>query len=246
MSSLKSTFTLLLLFSVLTSEAVRIQFPDEELASEAVLPIFQPRNMVLDRRVSLKNRFELGATISFGLDEPFYYPIYGTGLVAFYISEIHGFSLTGTYFYPDYSFSGRALKEGNGLRDGKTFDVQKVPYPQMMGFLNYKYVPYYGKISLTKQFVLNLSIYGYIGPGLMIFNHGTKQVAGNMGFGQKLYFNKWFALRGDIGFYFYRGPNPARINLGKEVQEMRYNQIPAEDKRMIFNLIANMGVVLLI
>ena len=244
MSSLKSILVLLLLFYALTSEAIRIQFPDEELSSEAVLPIFQPKRMVLDRRVSLKNRFELGATVSFGLDEPFYYPIYGTGLAAFYISEAHGISLTGTYFYPKYSTAGRALQKG--LEDGKTLDVFKVPYPQLMGFLNYKYVPYYGKISLTKQFILNLSIYGYLGPGLIIFNHGTKQIAGNFGIGQKLYFNKWLALRGEIGLYGYYGPAPARVDLGKTVQEIPYNQLQPQHKRIILNLIANIGVVLLI
>ncbi len=243
MSNSKFVFSLFFLFCV-TSEAVQIQFPDEELASEVVLPIFQTKRMVLDRRVSLKNRVELGAVVSFGLDEPFYYPVNGTGLISFYFSEIHGVSLTGTYFYPKYSSAGLALK--NGLEDGKTFDVFKAPYPQMMGFLNYKYVPYYGKISLTKRFVLNLSIYGYIGPGLIIFNHGTKQFAGNIGIGQKLYFNNWIALRGDIGFYSYYGPAPARMNLGTKAQEIQYNQLKPEHKGIVLNLIANIGVVFLI
>ena len=230
----------------LPSQSVRIQFPDEELSSEVAFPVFQNKRMVLDRRIQLKHRVELGGSLSFGLDEPFYYPIYGTGMISFYFSEIHGVSLTGTYFFPMYSSSGRALKEGKGLASGSTFDVLKAPYPQMMGFLNYKYVPYYGKISLSKKFILNLSIYAYMGPGVMIFNHGTQTVSGNFGIGQKLYFSKWMALRGDIGFYGYYGPAPARINLGNEVSQILYQQLEPQHKRLILNFMANIGMVFLI
>jgi len=132
------------------------------------------------------------------------------------------------------------------LTDNKTFDVFKLPYPQIIGFLNYNYVPFYGKISLNKKFVLNLSIYTYVGPGLIIFNHGTKKGAFHFGIGQKLYFNKWIALRGDLGVNSYYGPAPARLDLGTQVQEIPYTQLKPEHKRLIFNIIANIGVVFLI
>lgn len=227
--------------------SVKIRFPDEELASESVLPLFESQKIVLDRKISLKHRLEVGGAVSFGLDEPFYFSIYGTGLASFYFTEEHSVNLIGTYFPPAYSGASEALKEGRGLKPaGKTFDVHKAPYPQMMAYLNYQYVPCYGKISLTKKGVMNLSIYVYGGPGVVVFNDSAKILAGNFGIGQKLYLNKWLALRGDIGFYGYRGPAPARIDLGTSTQSLQYNQVKPEHKRFIFNLMANIGVVFLI
>ena len=82
-----------------------------------------------------------------------------------------------------------------------------------MGFLNYQYTPYYGKISLTKKLVMNLSIYGFAGPGLIVFNEGTRLPAFNMGIGQRIYLFRHFAFKTDVGFYGYYGPDPTKIKV---------------------------------
>ena len=240
-------FAIFLILSSSVASAVKIRFPEEELASESVLPLFDPVRTVLNRNIHLSKRFEIGSSASFGLGEPFYYPIHITGQISFYLSEIHGLGISGTYFFPFRSNTGNALNEGRGLDEGKTFNVLALPYPQMMGFLNYQYVPYYGKISLTKKGVLNLSIYGFAGPGFMIFSDGTKQIAGTIGIGQKLYFNKWLAIRGDIGFYGYYGPVPSKTDLNNVSNgSILYQQLKPENKGIILNLIASVGVVFLI
>ena len=240
-------YVILLALGSSVASAVKIRFPEEELASESVLPLFDPVRTVLNRNILLSKRFEVGASASFGLDEPFYFPVHIMGQVSFYLSEIHGLSISGTYFLPFRSSTGNALKDGRGLAEGKTFNVLALPYPQMMGFLNYQYVPYYGKISLTKKGVLNLSIYGFAGPGIMVFSDGTKQVAGTVGVGQKLYFNKWIALRGDVGFYGYYGPVPSKTDLNNASNgSIFYNQLKPENKGIILNLITSVGVVFLI
>ena len=235
-----------ILFFAFSSSAIKIRFPSEELASETVLPIFQPKRMVLDRRVTLKKRVEIGATLSIGLDEPFYFPFYGTGLLSFYFSELHGVSVTGTYFYPKKSGASEALSRGEGLKAGARFDVFKAPYPQMMNFLNYQFNPFYGKISLSKILDLNLSIYTYAGPGLIVFNDGNMVPAANIGIGQKLYFNKWVALRGDFGAYGYYGPAVARIPLGSNVREIAYIDIQDVQKSPIVRFVASIGLVVLL
>ena len=251
------------LFAVFPSHALKIRFPDEELSQESVLPYFKSPQMILDRRVTLKYRTELGVSLNYALDEPYYYPLYISGLLAFYFSENHGVSLSGTYFPPNYGIYGpkmRDLPAGKKLNSetgnwesGKprTFDVLKAPYPLMMGFLNYQYTPYYGKIGLTKRFVMNLSIYGFGGPGLMVFNDNGRAFALNMGFGQRLYLTKWMAIRGDIIFYSYYGPAPAKIDQlivdkGETVQPISSKELRSEHKRVIFNVMANLGFIFLI
>ena len=236
----------LFVFFLFPAFAVKVHFPDEELAEESVLPLVTPPRMVLNRNVPLKFRVELGAGLAVGLDEPFYLPYYPTGLITFHLTEVHALSLTGAYFFPKRSASGEKLSQGKGLKSGKKFDPLKAPYLQMSAFINYQYSPYYGKISLAKNWVMNLSIYGFIGPGLLVTNQNNQLFAGSFGFGQKLYFNKWLGFKMDLGFYGYYGPAVAKLDLGESVSSVSYNQIKSEDKRLIFNVMASMGLVLLL
>ena len=268
--------------------AAKIRFPDEELASETVLPLFQPPRAVLNRNINLKKRFEAAFGLTFGWDEPFRSIYYPFASVSFYLTEAHGFSLTGMYLPPFYSSSGKKLAgqkllsyfdnpSGAGVpteagafgvchnppkaqraadcKQWKLLDIHKVPYPYIMGFLNYVYTPYYGKISLTKNFVMNLSIYGFIGPGLIVFNENSKTPAFNAGIGKRFYFSRWFALRTDIGLYVYRGPDLTRIRpalvTGKEETQAAVNdktQIPYTEAPKSFwpHLTAAVGIVFLL
>ena len=235
-----------LIFCILPAQAVKVQFPDEELASESVLPLIEPPQMVLNRNIPLKFRVELGAGMGFGLDEVFYSPFYPSGILVFNLSEIHALSVTGTYFFPKRSRDGEALNQGEGLGAGQTFDPLKAPYPQMSVFMNYQYTPYYGKISLAKNWVMNLSIYGFAGLGLVVSDQNDQWPSGNFGIGQKLYFNKWLGIRGDLGFYGYYGPAIAKLNLSRDVEKLKYKQLKAEKKRLILNIVANVGLIFLI
>ncbi len=229
------------------AEAVSIQFPDEELASESVLPLIQPARMVLNRNIPLTFRAEAGIGVGFGLTEPFYYPFHPSVILAFHFAEAHAVSAVGAYFFPWRSKDGVELSKGVQIEDEKFFfDPLKIPYPQYSGFLNYQYTPYYGKISLTKSGVMNLSIYGFAGLGLVVSNQNDQWPAGNFGIGQKLYFNKWLGIRGDLGFYGYYGPAPARLKLGQDVTKLTYSQLKPEDKRLMLHVVANLGVIILI
>ena len=237
---------LFLIFCVFPVEALKIRFPDEELASESVLPLMDPPQMILNRNLPLKFRGELGAGLGVALDEPFYFPFYPVGVLAFHLTEVHAISVTGSAFFSKRSKGGNELSEGEGLKSGEKFDPLKAPYPQMMAFANYQYTPYYGKISLAKNWVMNLSIYGFAGPGLIVTDQNDQLLAGNFGIGQKLYFNKWLGIRGDLGVYGYYGPAPAKLKLDDGVESIPYGQLKSGEKRLIINFVTNVGVIFLI
>ena len=239
-------FLLLCLLYPLTGEAAKVRFSKEELAKESVLPVFDPMHLVLGRNVTLSKRLEVGVSLSFGLDEPFYFPVYATGLLAFYMTETHGVSLTGTWFPPLKERFLLIEPDGMELKNKFNIDVWNNPYPQMMGFLNYQYTPFYGKISIAKTIVTNLSIYGFAGPGIVMFNESTVTPAGNMGLGLKIYFNRWLALRGGLRFYGYYGPALAKIPLKSQVSPLPYSKIPSSQKGVILRLICSLGFVFLI
>lgn len=255
---------ILILFSV-SVHSLEIRFPDEELAAETILPVFDPVRMVLNRNINLKYRFEAGGGVTFGLDEPFRFSFYPTAFLSFHLSDIHGINLTGSWLPPYYSKAGNRLKKGvcnttnerkENCSEFKLFDVHRVPYPYIMGFLNYTYTPYYGKISLTKKLVMNMSLYGFLGPGLIVFNENSRTFAFNMGIGQRFYLSRYFALRTDVGFYGYYGPDPSKIRSffklaspserEQKIKEMSPISFQRANKSVWLHLTASLGAVILL
>ena len=74
----KKIWTLVLMSSLISSVCaaeVKVRFPDEELATESVLPVFEERIAVRNRRVSHKGKFEPNLMGGFVTSEPLYDPI---------------------------------------------------------------------------------------------------------------------------------------------------------------------------
>jgi len=241
---------LICLFGLLSlsplAQALKISFPDEELATESVLPQVDVPTMVLNRHISLKSRFEINTSLGLGLDEPFYFPFYPTGQLSFHLTEVHSISLLGIYYLPLLSSTGKQLKQGVGLSNNRAFDPSKAPYPQMSAFINYQYSPFYGKISLSKALNLNLSIYGFTGLCLVVSNQNDRFPSANFGIGQKLYITKWLGLRGDLAFYGYYGPALAKLDLGTSVRGLKYSELSSDQKRLNLNILASLGVIFLL
>ena len=242
-------FSKVLFFASLPVYAVKVYFPDEELATESVLPLVNKPNMVLNRNVPLKRNLELSLGSGFSLTEPFYFPIYPQFQLGFYINNIHSLHLLGSYYFPWLSPNGQELQKGVG-ENNTVLDAQKAPYPQYSLSLKYKYSPFYGKISLSKNFVLNLSIYGFAGAGMIVSNANDYFPLLNLGIGQKLYLFKWSALtvglRGDLGLEAYYGPAVARLNLGADQAEIPYSSLSSSQKRINTIVVANAGLLILI
>ena len=250
---IKKSFVLCLFFSVFSAHAVKIHFPDEELAAESVLPLVSAPEVVLNRNISLKFKTELSFGLGVGLDEPFYNKYYPTGILTFHLTEIHAISLMGAYFFPMRSSGGNCLAHNTAVLDQesadtclktKKFDSLLAPYPQFALFLNYQHTPYYGKISLSKSWVLNLSIYGFAGGGLVVSDQNNQWLALDLGFGKKLYFNKWLGFRASLGFFGYYGPKTALLELDRG--KVNYNSLTAQQKWLNFNTIVHFGAFVLL
>ena len=80
-----------------------IQFPDEELASEYVLPVFDRPQAVLNRNVSLTKRFEFLIAAGLRIDEPLYHVLGLSSAVVFHWSEFSGLGISGLFFMPGLS-----------------------------------------------------------------------------------------------------------------------------------------------
>ena len=188
-----------------------IEFPEEELATETVLPVFENQRGVVNRAVVTEGRIEVGAGAGLALNEPFYNPINVHLQGTYHFSELHALNLFGFFFMSGLSQYGEQLRTADNL--GNPFDAGEAPAPQSLLLANYQIQAFYGKISLTKKSVMNLALVGLVGAGMMGYDSGGSVPAVNAGFAQKFYFSDSFAFRFDFRLVAFQGPDPTSQDL---------------------------------
>jgi hypothetical protein len=87
----------LLIASVAHTEV--IEFPEDELATESVLPVFDQPVGVKNRSVNTAHRFELGVEAGYDMTEPFFSPYTIGGSATYHFNEESGLNILGTYFF---------------------------------------------------------------------------------------------------------------------------------------------------
>lgn len=204
------------IFTVLVSAATllpaltfanQVRFPDEELARESVLPVFDEAPVVMDRRVKTAGRFEVGPRFSISLLEVFNSE-YGAGVdLTYNITETHGLNFVYNSFFGGKTRYAQAMERDMTLPGGAgKVDLTNAPATEYLATLNYQYTSHYGKISLTKFWVMNLALYGSVGAGVISVGEEATPTA-QLGIGQKFYFNNNFAFRFGLQSLIYSGPN---------------------------------------
>lgn len=224
------------------SFAETIEFPEEELATESVLPVFDNAKGVLNRAVVTEGRFEMGGGAGLALNEPFYNPMNFHLQASYHFTELHGLNLMYMFLMSGLSDYGEQLKTNPNLNP--KFDASEAPQPSSILMASYQLTAFYGKISLTKKSVMNLSLFGIAGAGMIGLNSGTQVPALNVGFGQKFYFSPRFALRLDFRLIGYSGPDPTSKTL-----DPTDNVKPAESEfkdEIFFNTYLSGGLVFIL
>lgn len=217
-----------------------IHFPDEELASESVLPVFHPSISVKNRNVVTEGRVELGAYGGYSLNEPFFNPLSVGASITYHINEDHGINLFGLSYLQGTSNYSQQLNPIPG--SSVNANLQYAPAPKYLALGSYQFTAYYGKISLSKDYVMNLGLYGLLGGGVMGIGDATKPVA-SIGLGQKFYFNPSVALRFDLRFLFYQGPDPVSKSLATKTDVQSANYF---DEKMYIDGLLTFGAVFLL
>lgn len=203
-SSQKILFVILpaiLLFSSARAEVVEV--PQEELALESVLPKFDRPDSVRNRNIVTEKKIELGVYLGWNTLEPIRSQNkYGFNL-GYHWSETSAFVLN----YAKWA-SGLNTQYTNDLSASpNNLDFERSPAINYSVFGHYEWKVFYGKISVTKQGVVNLSTYPILGLGMTAYEH--KNYYGfDGGIGQKFYFSKNSALRADFKLQYSQYPSP--------------------------------------
>ena len=222
--------------------AETIEFDEEELARESVLPVFDNPAIVRSRLVETKGRVEFVLNAGLSLNEAFYNTLNYGGVIGYHIDETNGVELLFNSMAGGLSTYGEQLKRGEGLEAPNTFDASLAPSPKSMFSLNYHYTAYYGKISLSKQTIMNLSLYFGGGAGMITIGQKQNPVV-TLTMGQRLYYSSNVALRIDLSVFTYQGPDPTSISLATGSSPQPYS---AFSEKLYINPSFNIGLVLLL
>ncbi|MDF2691691.1 MAG: hypothetical protein K0S65_74 [Labilithrix sp.] len=157
-----------------------------------------------------RGRFEINPYWSQSLNDQFVsHP--GPGLaVNYYLTNVLAVGVNGTYYQP---FNGDADFNFENRRATRL----AVPLNEYLGgyAVNFTYVPMYGKFSGFSQFIFHYDGYLVGGVGGLFtrpiavidpdnrkfdFEH---RIAFNVGFGLRIFLNRWFSVIGEIRDYIY-------------------------------------------
>lgn len=188
------------LLASLPGHAVEINFPEEELATESVLPLFDPPDAVKKRNVVMDKKIEFGLSGGYWLNDPFLNPLVAGISAGYHFTEESGIKLEGSYLSKGLTTYSEQLKTRFG------YDYSLPPSLTYLAMGYYEWTPFYGKISLTKKGVANLSHNFVIGGGVIGTEDGTLATVG-LGIGQKYYFSPRWGLQLNMRSLIYQGPN---------------------------------------
>lgn len=206
----KTLLLFVMLLSPWVSFAEEIEVPEEELARETTLPVFDKRRIVLNRSVLTDKKIEIGGGFGLEMNEPFYNDYMFNMQGTYNFTENHAVNILGLFWMDGLSNYGEQLKPGRAASGAnpavEAFDASKAPHPMWALFANYEFIAYYGKISLSKLAVMNLNTFGIAGLGYI--NMGEVSTVGlNLGVGQNFFFTKNFGLRFDLRYLIFNGPD---------------------------------------
>lgn len=195
----------------------RIRFPEEELATESVLPVFDQPVSVKSRNVELASRLELGVQGGYAMTEPFFNPLsFGVSL-AYHFNEEWGAQVMYNTQMQGLSNEASQLNPIPNTNPPVNANLQYAPAPKAIAIANVQYSAYYGKISLSKEMVMNLHLFGLAGAGMITLGDVQKPLL-TVGLGQKFYFSENMSFRFDLRLLAYQGPDPTSIRLDNKFE----------------------------
>jgi outer membrane beta-barrel protein len=180
----------------------KIVIDQDELAQESVLPKFDRPDSVKNRNIVTENKLEVGLYYGWNILEPILNQSKVGLNLGYHLSEFNAISLN----YSNWT-SGLNTQYTDSLYSTSKLDFDRSPKLKYSLYGHYEWKIFYGKISVTKKGVVNLSTYPILGVGTTAYEH--KNYFGlNFGIGQKFYFNKSFALRADFKLQYQQKPSP--------------------------------------
>lgn len=196
-----SLIAMILSLGLWATAAEQVEVPEDELAKESVTPIFDSTVSVKNRNINMDGTFDIGVFGGLALTEPIANTTKFGFEMNYHITDFHSLGVM-------YSINSTGLsKDAQGLKNDFGLDFNRAPKPQNTMLLDYNYSPFYGKLSVTKDGVINTTIYGAIGAGMVKYEHKSYPALA-LGIGERFFFGKNFSLKMDFKLFAHQAPIP--------------------------------------
>ena len=192
--------TAILLFSFHLN-AQEINVPTDELAKESVYPVFDNPVSVKNRNVKDFRTIDVGIFSGLAITEPISNTSRFGVALNYHFTEVHSLGLQWAKNTTGLSKDAEGLKTDFGL------DFTRAPYPEYSLMADYNYKLYYGKLSVTKNGVINTSIYTSGSAGMIKYVHKSYPVLA-VGMGERFYITDHIALKVDLRIFLNQAPIP--------------------------------------
>lgn len=181
--------------------AADLELPQEELAKETVLPIFDRVEMVRARKVRTAGKWEFSGNFSWMMSEP----IFDTNRLG--ISAYKHTDEQTAWGAQLFSYNAGLSDYAKQLHGTFGLDYNRAPKPQFGIFADYNKKLFYGKMSISKYSTMNTHLQGLLSVGMTKYEN--KMYPGmTAGFGYKFYFTPTFSLRTDLRLFVHQAPIP--------------------------------------
>ena len=202
------TALMVLLGALLLHEAAfaqeTVELPIEELAKESVLPIFDKSESVKNRSVVTKGKIDLNLLYGLALTEPV------ANVSKFGVSGYYNWdenNAIGVLFFANSTGLSSYAKQLEGEFPTQVKSFSGAPMPKSTLLVDYNSKAFYGKMSLTKATVVNTTLLGSLGLGMVQYDNKSYPALA-VGLGQKFYFSPHWAVRFDLRLYANQAPIP--------------------------------------
>ncbi len=201
MLKLISKFFLVGLISLCAHAEDNVNVPADELTQETVYPIFDNPVSVKNRNIQDSGVLDLGVFGGLAITEP----ISNTTKIGidanYHFNETHSFGIL-------YAKNSTGLsKDAQGLKSDFGLDFGRAPFPEYTLMGDYNFKAFYGKLSVTKDGVINTSIYGSLAGGVVKYVHKSYPALA-VGVGERFYFGHHWSLKVDLRLYAHQAPIP--------------------------------------
>jgi len=197
--------SLMMTVSLKAVAADDVDVPEDELAQETVYPVFDNPVSVKSRNVRDSETFDLGFFGGLALTEPIYNTTKFGVTTMYHFNEVHALGISYT------KNSSGLSRDAQGLKDDMGLDFSRAPSIDYSLMADYNFKLFYGKLSLTKESVMNTSIYLSGALGMVKFtNKSYPGIA--LGIGEKFYFTNHWSLKVDLKLNANNAPIPFKAN----------------------------------
>ncbi len=204
------------------AHADEISIPTDELARDSVYPVFDTKVSVRNRNVKDSQTFDVGIFGGLAITEPVYNATKIGLAVNYHFSEVHSLGLL-------FAQNSVGLsKDAQGLRDAFHLDFTRAPYPVSSILADYNFKLYYGKLSVTRNGVINTSIYFSGTAGILQYIHKSYPAIA-VGVGERFYLTDSLAFKVDLRIFANQAPIPFKRGALRVAPSPTPDPVPSYD-----------------